>query len=770
MELALGILSVFALALAAPVLYRFARGATGWLVALAPLSLCGYFLTFIGSVVSGEVVAVVYPWVPSLGIQLAFYIDGWSLLFALLITLVGAVVLIYAGSYLHGHPLLGRFYFFILLFMGSMLGLVLADNLLLLFVFWELTSVTSYFLIGFDSKREASRTAALQALLITGLGGLALLAGLVLLSQVTDGAEISKVLARGDQVRGHGLYGPILCLVLLGAFTKSAQFPFHFWLPNAMEAPTPVSAYLHSATMVKAGVYLLGRLSPVLSGTDTWTYSVTAAGAITMVFAAWLTLRQDDLKRILAYSTISALGVLVMLLGIGTHAALKAAAVFLFAHALYKGALFLVAGAVDHETGTRSVKLLSGLGRAMPITATAAVLAALSMAGIPPLFGFIAKEVFYEGVLQSGRVGTLLTAAAVFSAMIFFNVAAVVGIYPFLSNRQEKTPKHPHEAPLALWLGPACLATLSLVCGLVPNILSAPLLGAAASAVAATPIATDLSLWHGWTLPLALSMLTTFGGLALFLGREGLGRFVANLRIVSPWGPENWYAQILAGLNFTARWQTRILQSGYLRYYLLAIIGVTVLAVGFPLTTHNEFALELRWSDYRFYELALAILIFVATLMATFTSSRLGAVTALGVVGYSIALLFILFGAPDVAMTQFLIETLMVILFVSVFYFLPRYSVMSRTSVRWRDGVVALFAGALMTGLTLVATSVQFHQPISGFFAEHSVTLAHGRNIVNVILVDFRGFDTLGEITVLGIAGVGVYALLKLKETKSKGS
>jgi multicomponent Na+:H+ antiporter subunit A len=265
-------------------------------------------------------------------------------------------------------------------------------------------------------------------------------------------------------------------------------------------------------------------------------------------------------------------------------------------------------------------------------------------------------------------------------------------------------------------------------------------------------------------------LLTTFGGLALFLGREGLGRFVATLRIVSPWGPENWYAQILAGLNFTARWQTRILQSGYLRYYLLAVICVTVLAVGYPLTTHNDFALELRWSDYRFFELALAILIFVATLMATFTSSRLGAVTALGVVGYSIALLFILFGAPDVAMTQFLIETLMVILFVSVFYFLPRYSVMSRTSVRWRDGVVALFAGALMTGLTLVATSVQFHQPISGFFAEHSVTVAHGRNIVNVILVDFRGFDTLGEITVLGVAGVGVYALLKLKETKSEGS
>jgi multicomponent Na+:H+ antiporter subunit A len=768
MELALGILSLFALALAAPGLYRLARGATGWLVALAPLSLCVYFLTFVQSVASGEVFAVVYPWVPSLDIQLAFYIDGWSLLFALLITLVGALVLIYTGYYLHSHPLLGRFYFFILLFMGSMLGLVLADNLFVLFVFWELTSISSYFLIGFDSKREAARAAALQALLITGAGGLALLAGLVLLGQVAGAGEISKLLESGDSVRGHGLYGPILCLVLIGAFTKSAQFPFHFWLPNAMEAPTPVSAYLHSATMVKAGIYLLGRLSPVLAGTDAWVYSVTTVGAVTMVFAAWLSLRQEDLKRILAYSTISALGVLVMLLGIGTQGAITAVVVFLFAHALYKGALFLVAGAVDHETGTRNVKLLSGLGRAMPITATAAVLAALSMAGIPPLFGFIAKEVFYEAVLHAGPAAVMLTAAAVFSAVIFVNVAAVVGIYPFLSKQAGNTPKHPHEGPLGLWLGPLCLASLGLTCGLLSSSFPAPLLAAAASAIAGVPADPELGLWHGWTFTLTLSALTTAGGWAVFCARDSLGRIAAGTRIATPWGPENWYPQILAGLNFTARWQTRVLQNGYLRYYLLTVVAATVLAVGFPLVTRNAFALELRWSDFRFYELALAILIFLATLMATFTSSRLGAVTALGVIGYSIALLFILFGAPDVAMTQFLIETLMVILFVSVFYFLPRYSVLSSAPSRWRDGVAAFLAGGLMTALTLVATSVQFHAPISDFFAEHSLPLAHGRNIVNVILVDFRGFDTLGEITVLGVAGVGVFALLKLKAPKAE--
>jgi multicomponent Na+:H+ antiporter subunit A len=770
MEIALGILSVFALALAAPGLYRLAGDATGWLVALVPLAICVYFLTFVGSVASGEVFAVVYPWVPSLGVELAFYVDGWSLLFAVLITLVGVLVLIYAGSYLHGHPLIGRFYLFILLFMGSMLGLVLADNLLLLFVFWELTSISSYFLIGFDCKREASRTAALQALLITGAGGLALLAGMVLLGQVTGGSEISGFLASGDLVRGHSLYGPILVLVLLGAFTKSAQVPFHFWLPNAMEAPTPVSAYLHSATMVKAGIYLLGRLSPVLGGTDAWVYTVTLVGAVTMVFAAWLSLRQEDLKRILAYSTISALGVLVMLLGMGTEGAAKGAAVFLFAHALYKGALFLVAGAVDHETGTRNVKLLGGLGRAMPITATAAVLAALSMAGIPPLFGFIAKEIFYEGVLHSEVAPALLTAAAVFSAIIFVNVAMVVGIYPFLSKQTGHTPKHPHEGPIGLWLGPLCLASLSLVCGLLANFLPAPLLAAASSAVAGAPLALDLSLWHGWTFTLALSALTLAGGWAVFQARHALARIAAGFRIDAPWGPQNWYAQILAGLNLTARWQTRVLQSGYLRYYLLTVIVGAVLAIGFPLTVRNEFAFDLRWSDYRFYELALAVLIILATLMAIFCSSRLGAVTALGVVGYSIALIFILFGAPDVAMTQFLIETLMVILFVSVFYFLPRYSVLSGAPARWRDAVVAISAGALMTGLTLVATAAQFQAPISDFFAEHSYPLAYGRNIVNVILVDFRALDTLGEITVLGVAGAGVFALLKLKATKAEKS
>ena len=760
------LLSLFALALLAPTIYRFAGRAAGWLFALAPLSLCLSFLALSGSIAAGEAFSLSYSWVPALGVRLAFYLDGWSLLFVLLISAIGGLVLIYTGYYLEGHPLLGRFYLFLLFFMGSMLGVVLADNLFILYVFWELTSISSYFLIGFDSKRDAARAAALQALLITGAGGLALLAGLVLLGQVVDGAEISTFLDHGDSIRTHGLYTPILCLLLLGAFTKSAQVPFHIWLPNAMEAPTPVSAYLHSATMVKAGVYLLGRFSPVLGGTDAWFYAVTTVGAVTMLLTAWLSLRHDDLKKILAYSTISALGALVMGLGIGTHEAIKGTVAFLFAHALYKGALFLVAGIVDHETGTRNVKELGGLGRAMPVTAAAALLAALSMAAVAPLFGFIGKEALYEGVLHAGAASVPLTLVAVLSSMIFINVAAVTGIYPFFGKPAGHTPKHPHEAPAGMWLGPACLAALSLLGGLFASRLGESLLAPAFLSITRQKIALDLALWHGWTLALMLSMVTTLGGVLAFIFRERLAHLASALRLTSAWAPENWYALVLQALNLTASWQTRVLQNGYLRYYLFTIIAATVLAVGFPLLTRSQFEITPQWTEIRFYELALALLIILATLMATFTRSRLGAVTALGVVGYGVAMFFILFGAPDLAMTQFLVETLMVILFVSVFYFLPRFAIFSSRLTRTRDAFAACVAGALMGGITLIATSVQWHAPISGYFADNSLPRAHGRNIVNVILVDFRGLDTLGEITVLAVAGVGVLALLKLKASK----
>jgi len=360
------------------------QGRVGWGIALVPLALVACFASLVGPIAAGEVFTFSYAWVPSLGINLSFYIDGLSLLFALLISGIGVFIVIYAGGYLVGHPLLSRFYVYVLLFMFSMLGMVIAGNLITLFVFWELTSLSSYWLIGFDHERAEARAAALQALLVTSGGGLALLTGLLLLRLSGGSLELATLLGQGNIVRSHALYLPIVLLILVGAFTKSAQFPFHFWLPNAMEAPTPVSAYLHSATMVKAGVYLLARLNPTLGGTEVWQVAVTATGAATMLIGAYLAVHQTDLKRILAYSTVSALGTLILLICVGTESAIKAAVVFLFAHALYKGALFLVAGALDHETGSRSVTQLGGLRRLMPVTALAAGLAALSMAGLPP--------------------------------------------------------------------------------------------------------------------------------------------------------------------------------------------------------------------------------------------------------------------------------------------------------------------------------------------------------------------------------------------------
>nr|MDQ3396786.1 Na(+)/H(+) antiporter subunit A [Deinococcota bacterium] len=425
------VLSCFIVAFLAPWLAAMAGRAVGWLLALLPMSLFVYFLSLVPRVSAGEEIVESLPWVPALDVSLSFYLDGLSLLFALLISGIGTLIMIYAGGYLKGHPGIGRFYLFILAFMGSMLGLVLTGNLVTLFVFWELTSLTSYLLIGFNHESEASRKAALQALLVTGLGGLVMLAGFVMIALIGGSLEFTTVLGQGDLLREHPLYLAVLLLVLAGAFTKSAQFPFHFWLPSAMEAPTPVSAYLHSATMVKAGVYLLARMSPVLAGTEAWFYIVTTFGAVTMLVGGYLALTKTDLKRVLAYSTVSALGTLVLLLGLASPAAATAAIVFLLAHALYKGAFFMLAGAVDHETGTRNILTLGGLRRVMPLTAAIALLAAVSLAGFGPVFSFIAKELLLEAVLEVERARFILLPAVVLAGALFVAVAAIVGIRPF---------------------------------------------------------------------------------------------------------------------------------------------------------------------------------------------------------------------------------------------------------------------------------------------------------------------------------------------------
>jgi multicomponent Na+:H+ antiporter subunit A len=696
-------------------------------------------------------------------VSLSFALDGLSLLFALLVTGIGALILVYAGGYLAGKRELGRFYAILLLFMASMLGLVLADNLITIFVFWELTSVTSYLLIGFEHERGDVRAAALQALLVTGTGGLAMLAGFVLLGQIAGGYDMTTLREQAGAVRADALYLPALLLVLAGAFTKSAQVPFHFWLPNAMAAPTPVSAYLHSATMVKAGVYLLARLQPVLGGTDAWTVLVSAAGAATMLLGGYLALFQTDLKRILAYSTVSALGTLVLLLGLGAPYAITAAVVFLFAHALYKGALFMIAGALDHETGTRDVDRMGGLRRVMPWTALIAAVAAVSLAGVGPVISFIGKELLLESVIDAERARVVLVPAVVIAGALFVAVAGIVGIRPFVGPLKQ-TPRAPHEAPPSLLLGPGLLAAAGLLAGLAPGFVEERIAGPAAAAVLGRPEPpVDLVLWHGFNAALLLSAVSLAAGVALYLGWSALRRVHSRFERALAWGPSRAYAATLAGVFALARWQTRLLQNGYLRYYLITTILVTVGLGGGTLVARGGLAGSGGLGDVRFYQLGVAILIVAAALAATVATSRLAAVAALGVVGYGIALTYILFGAPDLAMTQFLIETLTVILFVLVFYHLPRLTRLPGRLTRLRDGAVALSAGAFMTALVLAAVANREGSHVAAFYAEQSKPLAHGRNIVNVILVDFRSMDTLGEITVLAVAAIGVFALLKLR-------
>ncbi|MHB8976091.1 MAG: putative monovalent cation/H+ antiporter subunit A [Trichloromonadaceae bacterium] len=762
-----GVVAVFVLALAAPWLVQKVPQRPEWLLCLLPFGLTGFFLTRLGPVSRGEVLTESQAWVPSLGVSFSFYLDGLSLLFALLICGVGGLIVIYAGSYLEREPRLGRFYLWLLLFMAAMLGLVLAGNLITLFLFWELTSITSFFLIGFDDHKESSRAAALQALLVTGLGGLAMLAGFLLLGHASGSFELSALLTSGEVVRSHSLYLPILLLVLAGAFTKSAQFPFHFWLPAAMAAPTPVSAYLHSVTMVKAGVYLLFRLSPVLGGTAAWNGLLEVAGGTTMLVGAWLAFLQTDLKRILAYSTVSSLGTLVFLIGLDLPFAIEAALVYLLAHALYKGSLFLVAGTVDHATGSRDVTVLGGLFSRLPLLGVAAVVAAISMAGAPPLLGFIAKEHFYAVVLTAPRAAWLSSAAAILTSLLIVAAATVVAWRPFF-GRPANSLGEPHGVPVGLWLGPVVLAALGLLLALFPGLVDLPLLVPAAGAVLGAPVRFELHLWHGFSWVLLLSAVTLAGGGVLAWRHESWRRTLQPRAGAAAWGPARVYDLALAGMLSLAGWQTRVLQNGRLRIYLLTIVGATVALVGFTLATRSGVRLAPGYTPIFTRDLVVASLVLAAAWVALRSGSRLVAIVAMGVVGYGVALIFVQFGAPDLAMTQFIIETMTVVLFVLVFHRLPIFSLLRGRKRRPLDGVVALGAGAVMTLLTLVVLTERQGSRVSGFFAEQSLPAAHGRNLVNVILVDFRALDTLGEIAVLALAGAGVLALLRLGLTDGR--
>ena len=735
----------------------------GWLAASVPAALALLFAGQVPAVAGGEPLRLSVDWVPSLEVRLSFLLDGLSLTFALLISGIGAFVLLYSGAYLGGHPQLGRYYLYLLAFMAAMLGLVLADNLITLFVFWELTTITSYLLVGFDHASAKARRAALQALLVTGAGGLALLAGLVLLGMAAGSFEISEIVASGDLLRAHSLYLPILVLVLLGAFTKSAQVPFHFWLPNAMAAPTPVSAYLHSATMVKAGIYLLARLHPALSGTEAWIWSLTVFGAVTAVWASVLALRQTDLKLVLAYTTVMALGTLTMFLGAEATVAVAAAMTFLIVHSFYKAALFLIVGIVDHRAGTRELERLGGLARAMPVTAAAAALAALSMAGFPPFLGFIGKELKYEGALAIASEPLLVASAAVLANALMVAVAAIVALRPFFGPRPAM-PKPPREASLRMWIGPLFLAVLGLSFGLAPSLLADLFVQPGVTAILGRPEEVKLALWHGINLPLMLSLLTFALGLGVYAVHQRLRAALAAAEARLPLTADRAWDRLLDGLKTLAAVQTRVLQNGRLTNYLLVVFVTLALALaGSFLVFRGALQLPAAAPALLPREWGLLGLIAAGALLAAGTRSRLAAIAALGVVGVGIALLFVSLGAPDLAITQLLVETLVVILLAVLMVRLPGFGVVPSGGAwaRRRDAVVALALGAVVTAVLLAVAAAPFDRGVTAFFEAASLPEAFGRNVVNVILVDFRALDTFGEVAVVMVAALSAFALLR---------
>ncbi|TRW48797.1 putative monovalent cation/H+ antiporter subunit A [Aliidiomarina halalkaliphila] len=763
------VLVIYLAALLAPWLFARQQHRAAWFLALVPAVLTVWFAGFVPAIAGGEVIVHEYAWIPGLDISFTMVLDGLSLLFALLICGIGTFIVLYAGSYLKGDIAQGRFLVVLMAFMGSMLGLVLADNLITLFVFWELTSITSYLLIGYNHHQAAARKAALQGLIVTVGGGLALLAGFIMLGFMAGSFSVQEILNGSEVISQHPWYLGMMICVLLGAFTKSAQFPFHFWLPNAMAAPTPVSAYLHSATMVKAGIYLLARLHPELGGTDFWVMTLTGFGAFTMLTGAFMAVRSTDMKKLLAYSTVMALGSLTFLLGVSTELAMVAFAAYLLAHSLYKGALFMLAGIVDHEAGSRDVTEVGGLRKQLPLSAGLTLVATLSLAGIPPLFGFVAKEALLETMLEGG-VFVALMALVVVASILVVTVAAVVALRPFFGAfKAPKAAADIHEPPLPMLAGPAVLVALSVFAGFFPGLVGAWITLPASMAVAGTTIDSYLALWHGFNLPLLLSAISLAIGGFLFTRWDALRD---RLKVLDPMvvrGPERGYFYFMDAIVWVAEWQTRKLQNGSMRNYLRTITLTFVVVTGYTLL--SRYQLHWNWDlDFYFHEFVAVSILVAAAVAASITHSRLGAVAAMGAVGFSIAFIFILFSAPDLGITQILVETLTVILLVLVLFRLPSFSNISTTAERIRDAAVALTVGVLMMFLIMITIDVQLFEPISGYMIENSYPLAHGRNIVNVILVDYRALDTLGEIFVLALAAMGVYAMIKFNPQTAPGA
>lgn len=794
----------FILAIFVPVFYRYFnhRLHTGWFVLPLPIIIFLYLCQYIPGIANGKIFSYSLPWIPTFDIEITAIVDGLSLVFALLITGVGSLVVLYSIYYLaKEREALHNFYVYLLMFMGAMLGVVFSDNLFVLYVFWELTSISSFLLIAYWYQRKRSRYGALKSLLITVFGGLSMLAGFLMLSLISGTYSIREMIADTHTIGESFLFLPAMILILIGAFTKSAQFPFSIWLPDAMEAPTPISAYLHSATMVKAGIFLVARLTPVFGGNAAWFWMITITGIVTLLYGSINAVKQTDLKALLAYSTISQLGLIMSLLGLGSvslysglgdmstvYAAAAFAAIFhLVNHSTFKGCLFMIIGIIDHETGTRDIRRLGGLLQYMPISFTFAVIGSFAMAGIPPFNGFLSKEMFFASMLQITQLnvfqietwGIFLPVIA-WIASVFTFVYCMILIFKTFAGKEKLLlmEKVPHEPPVGMLISPAVLALLVVVMFFIPNTVGKYFIMPAFSSV--LPSIADsgefqltISAWHGFTGEFFMTIGVIAVGTLLYRTSHKWIWMIAGYPTVLTLN--NMYDHALEKSESFSRSVTNRYMTGSIRHYLIYILIFFIFVMGGAIFVLHGVSIDLSGSaPINFYEGTLIICMVLAAFSVMFAKRRMIALISVGALGFFVSMFYVIFRAPDLALTQLVVETVTTALFLLCFYHLPEFSKnIGKLPFKAVNFIISLAVGVIVTVLALAANGHKLFAPISHYF-ENAYELAGAKNIVNAILVDFRGFDTMLEISVLCIAGLGVYTLIKLRlggeknETKTK--
>lgn len=794
MTIHLAIILPLLMAALIPFIYKlFTKIKIDWLILLVPVTVFILLARFIPLISSGETRTYTYEWMPSLGINFTTYLDGLSMIFGLLISGVGALVVLYSIFYLSTKEALHNFYCYLLLFMGAMLGVVFSDNLMVLYAFWELTSVSSFLLIAFWHHRRASKAGARKSMLITVSGGIAMLAGFIMLHAMTDSFSIREIIAEMPALTNESLFIPAMICVLLGAFTKSAQFPFHIWLPDAMEAPTPVSAYLHSATMVKAGIYVVARLTPVFAYDLTWFWTVTSVGLITLFWGSFNAVKQTDLKALLAFSTVSQLGLIMSLFGMGSLAfhvdidastiiytqAAFAALFHLMNHSTFKGALFMMVGIIDHEAGTRDIRRLGGLMTIMPATFTIAVIGSMSMAGLPPFNGFLSKEMFLTSALKVAEfdIFTLSSATALvpviaWVASVFTFIYCIIIIFKTFFGTTEKLPqdRHIHEAPIGMLISPFVLVFFVIAIFFFPNLLAKYILAPAMLSVypglaSMTDMTPHVYAWHGFNTELWMTIGIVVFGFVLYATLSKWHNIYNT--IPAQFTLNNAFNRVLAEGENVSSFITKLYMTGSLRHYSLYMYGFLILVVGsyFAFSDTFRFSMENN-AEIHVYEVLLVLVMAVAAVAMLFAKSRVTATVLNGVVGFGISLFFVIFRAPDLALTQLIVESVTTVLFLLCFTYLPTWKP-EKTSHRQKmtNATISILVGLLVVAVSLSVLYFNEFKTISSFF-ENAYELAGGKNIVNTILGDFRAFDTMLEVVVLCIAGIGVYTMIKFRTKK----